>query len=295
MDAVAFAFMNAALGGLTTVMLRVGLRRAPDGDIASFSVVAVGLVVAIVAAVAFGAGSDEIDLGELWPFLAIGAAAPGLGMVLFSHSVRIAGASRAAIVVAVSPLASALLAITLLDEPFRAALVAGTVLIVAGAAAIAWEGARPVDFKAIGLALALIAAVVFSVRDIVVRWASDETAASPQVAMAASFATATVAILLYLLLSTGPLRAAARVRGAFPHFVAAGLALGVAQIALFEALARGRVTVVAPLVATHALWAVVFSALLLRRVEVINRRLVVAAALVVAGGVLVGVARGASG
>ena len=89
------------------------------------------------------------------------------------------------------PLASALLAITLLDEPFRAALVAGTVLIVAGAAAIAWEGARPVDFKAIGLALALIAAVVFSVRDIVVRWASDETAPSPQVAMAASFATAT--------------------------------------------------------------------------------------------------------
>ena len=45
-----------------------------------------------------------------------------------------------------------------------------------------------------------------------------------------------------------------------------------------------------------SLWGlVVFSALFLRRVEAINRRLVVAAVLVVAGGVLVGVVRGASG
>ena len=254
MDAVAFACMNGALAGLFTVMLRVGLRRAPDAEVASFTVAVVGLAIASVAAVAFGARSDDIDLGELWPFLAIGTAVPGLAGVLFSHSVRTAGASRAAIVLAVSPVLSALLAIALLDEPFRAALAAGTVLIVAGGAAIAWEGSRPVDFKVIGLALALIAAVVFSVRDIVVRWASGETAASPQVAMTAAFAAATVAILLYLLLSSGPLRATDRVRAAFPHFVAAGLVLGVAQIALFEAFARGRVTVVVPLIATHALW-----------------------------------------
>ena len=291
MDAVAFACLNGVLAGAFTVILRVGLRRAPDSEVASLTVAGVGLVVASVAAVAFGAGLDEVDLGELWPFLAIGVAVPGLAGVVFSHSVRTAGASRAAIVLAASPLLSALLAVALLDEPFRAALAAGTVLIVAGGAAIAWEGSRPVGFKVVGLVLALIAAVVFSVRDIVVRWASGETAASPQVAMAAAFAAATVAILLYLLLSSGPSRATTRVRDAFPHFVPAGLVLAVAQIAFFEALARGRVTVVAPLVATHAMWTVVFSALLLRRAEAINRRLVVAAVLVVAGGVLVGLVR----
>ncbi|HEY2940558.1 MAG TPA: hypothetical protein VGJ27_12165, partial [Gaiellaceae bacterium] len=58
--------------------------------------------------------------------------------------------------------------------------------------------------------------------------------------------------------------------------------------ALFEAYYRGRVTVVAPLVATESLWGVLFSGLLLRRSELVGRRLVLGAALIVAGGALIG-------
>ena len=71
----------------------------------------------------------------------------------------------------------------------------------------------------------------------------------------------------------------------------AGLCLGLAYSALVAGLDTGRVSVVAPLNATQSLWAVVFAAVLLRRTEAIGRRVVLAAALVVAGSALIGAFR----
>jgi hypothetical protein len=51
------------------------------------------------------------------------------------------------------------------------------------------------------------------------------------------------------------------------------------------------VTVVAPLVAIESLAGVALSALLLRRSELVGKRLVVSAALIVAGGALIGAFR----
>ena len=291
MAAIGFACMNAVFAGLFSVVLRMGLRKAPDVEVATFAVALVGTVIASLAAIAFGADFDELALREIWPFLVVGAAAPGLGQLLYVHAVRRAGASRPAILVAVAPLLSAVLAVTLLDESFGIALGVGTVLIVAGGAIIAWEGSRPADFKVAGMVLALVSAIFFSARDVIVRWASDETIVSPQVGMAVAFAAATVGIGAYLLASAGTRGARTRVRAALPHFVAPALIVGVGQIAIFEALARGPVTVVVPLIGTHALWAVLFSVVLLRRFEAIGPRLMVSAALVVTGGVLIGVFR----
>src|SRR5919109_269117 len=74
-------------------------------------------------------------------------------------------------------------------------------------------------------------------------------------------------------------------------FALAGLFFGLSYAALFEAYYRGRVSVVAPLVATESLWGVAFSALLLRRSELVGRKLVLGAALIVGGGVLIGASR----
>jgi drug/metabolite transporter (DMT)-like permease len=51
------------------------------------------------------------------------------------------------------------------------------------------------------------------------------------------------------------------------------------------------VTVVAPLVGTGVVWTVVFAAIFLRRREVVGRRLVLVALLVMAGGTLVSATR----
>ena len=62
-------------------------------------------------------------------------------------------------------------------------------------------------------------------------------------------------------------------------------------MATFEGYYRGRVTVVSPLIATEALFGVALSALLLRHTELVGRRLAVGAALIVAGGALIGAFR----
>jgi uncharacterized membrane protein len=82
-----------------------------------------------------------------------------------------------------------------------------------------------------------------------------------------------------------------RLRAALVPFAASGAVLGLGQAALFEALDRARVTVVAPLAGTGVLWTVALAALFLGRSELVGRRLVVVALLVVAGSALVGVTR----
>jgi drug/metabolite transporter (DMT)-like permease len=72
-------------------------------------------------------------------------------------------------------------------------------------------------------------------------------------------------------------------------FAPAGLCFGLSYVFLFEAFFHGRVTVVAPLVATESLWGVGLSALLLRHTELVGKRLVLGALLIVAGGVLIGI------
>ena len=62
----------------------------------------------------------------LWPFAAIGLFVPGLSQLLFILAVRHAGPSRAAILVGTAPLGSVLLAMALLDEQLRPALLVGT-------------------------------------------------------------------------------------------------------------------------------------------------------------------------
>jgi uncharacterized membrane protein len=73
--------------------------------------------------------------------------------------------------------------------------------------------------------------------------------------------------------------------------VPAALCYGLSYVFLFEAFARGRVSIVSPIVATESLWGVTLSYLVLQRSEHVGRRLVAGAALIVAGGVLIGIYR----
>jgi uncharacterized membrane protein len=66
---------------------------------------------------------------------------------------------------------------------------------------------------------------------------------------------------------------------------------GISYVTLYEAFYRGRVSVVVPLVATESLWGVGLSALFLRHVEGVGRRLALGACFVVAGGILIGISR----
>ena len=151
---------------MLNVTVRRGLARAPDVDAGSAVIASVALV--LVAAAAVASGSD-LDPGELWPFVLLGAFVPGLSQLLVVRAVRAAGASRAGILFGMTPLFSASIAIVAFGEPLRWPLAAGTLLVVAGGVSLAWESDRPSDYRAYGAALAVTVAAAFGLRDNVAR------------------------------------------------------------------------------------------------------------------------------
>ena len=86
------------------------------------------------------------------------------------------------------------------------------------------------------------------------------------------------------------LRSRPRLYDALP-FLGVGVLFGLSYVSLFEAYYRGRVTVVSPLIATESLWGVGLAVLLIRHTELVGRRLLLGALLVVAGGALIGAFR----
>jgi len=194
------------------------------------------------------------------------------------------GPSRTAILVGISPVLSAAIAVAWLGEPVHVALVLGTLLVVGGGTLLVSERRGPLTLLSLGIGLGVSAAVLFAVRDNLVRWAARGNEAPGFVAATASLVSATLVILLVVVLRPD---AANRLRRALRPFVLSGLVYGVSYGCLYSAFDRGRVTVVAPLVAKESLWAVLISILVLRRSERIGPRLLLAAALVVGGGALI--------
>jgi drug/metabolite transporter (DMT)-like permease len=273
-----------ALGALNVTMRR-GLARV--GDVDAGSAVIATLAFALVAAVAV-AFDVELDAGELWPFLLLGMFVPGLSQLLVVHAIHAAGASRAGILFGLAPLFSAFIAIIAFGEPFQWPLAAGTLLIVAGAVALAWEGERPADFRAYGAVLAVTVAAAFGLRDNVARSVSEGVTTDALGQSTAMMLGASIVLLANLLRQAAPLT---RLRAAVPAFAVSAAVTALAQTTLLEALDRGRVTVVAPLMGTGVLWTVVFAAIFLGRSELVGRHLVLVALLVVAGSILVGATR----
>jgi drug/metabolite transporter (DMT)-like permease len=284
--AVLLACASAALFGAMAVAIRFALRRTDDPVLGALSTTTVALAVTLAIGLVSAAG-EGLHTSDLWPFLLAGAIAPGLSQVLFTQAVRQSGAARTAVLMGTAPLASVAIALIVLGEPLRAPLLIGAALIVAGGVALAGERVRPADFRRLGMLYAVAATVMFAIRDNLLRWLAGHTDAHALVTAPVTLLAGASTIALYLVATRG--RGWANGFGQTVRvFLPAGLLFGLSYSALFEAYYRGRVTVVAPLVATESLWGVLFAALLLRRSELVGRRLVVGAALIVAGGVLIG-------
>ena len=287
---VLLGFLAGALFGGVNVAMRVGLRRLPDTVTGGFATGIIALVFVLVVGL-ITTSPGELQLHEAWPFFLIGMLVPGFSQILWVRAIHDAGPSRAAILISTSPLLAALLALSFLSEPLRTGLVVGTLLIVSGAITLAWESVRPHDFKTVGALFAVGVAVCLAFRDNLVRLVVSDSPVPPLVAASSLLAGACVVLLVhYVAAGPGSASVAEFVRS-FRPFLAAGVLMGLVYVTLVLALDRGRVTVVAPLYGTTALWTILFAALVLGRSEAIGRRLVFAAALVVAGSALIGASR----
>ena len=169
-----------------------------------------------------------------------------MSQILFTRAVADVGASRTSVTVGTAPLFALAIAFTLLGEPVEAQLVVGAVAIVAGGTILVAEPDRPVHLRSFGILCALGAAVLFAIRDNIVR--SLHAHGSPETVAAATM----LAGMLVATAAARGLPSRREVRSLAP----AGLLFGFSYICLFEAYFHGRVSVVSPLIATESLWGV---------------------------------------
>ena len=281
MIAVGLALLSAVLFGGMSVALRFALDRDRDVMLGTFATVSTALVVALAWAAA-DAPSRGVHASAAWPFALAGLLQPGVGQLFATLAIRETGSSRASMVFGTAPLVAVALALVFLGEPATVPLIVGAVVIVGGSVELARERDRPAHLRRIGLVYAFVTVVLFAARDNLVRWLSKSTSAPPAV-------TASAALLGGLALLTLVTRP--RISRRMLPFVPAGICFGLSYVALFEAFYRGRVSIVSPLVATESLVGVGLSALLLRKTELVGRRLAIGAAFIVAGGALIGAFR----
>ena len=289
MAAVLFASLAGLAFGALAVAVRIGYARQAEPVLAPLAISLFGTV-AVLAVTGASDAFEDAGAGDLWPFAVIGAAVPGASQVLFVRAIRDAGPSRASVAIGTAPLLSAALAVLFLDEPLRPALGVATLLIVGSGMLLGWERTRPVGFRVSGVILGVVCALLFALRDNLVRLVERNHHPSTLAATVVTLAGASAALAIIAVATPRP-AGRPRFRSVAVAFLPAGLCLGIAYAALIEAFDRGKVTVVAPLNATQALWAVILSAILLKQTEAIGKRLVLAAVLVVVGGVLVGITR----
>jgi drug/metabolite transporter (DMT)-like permease len=280
-DAIALALVSAALFGAMPVAVRFALVPPLVPAAVGALLMQVGTFAVLCVAAAIQGG---VTLHGLWPFFVAGAIAPGVSNLFITVGIREAGSSRASVAFGTAPVFAITIAVVVFGERPGVGVLIGALLIVCGGVALALEPERPAHVRLIGLVAALLGAALFALRDNLVRHSSLETEVPSMTAGAAMLAASLVV--------TSAVVVARRHRVVWPapvvgRWLLPGAFVGLSYIALFEAFYRGTVSVVAPIVATEALFGVVFSALVLGRSERVGPRVVAGAALVVAGGALI--------
>ena len=160
---------------------------------------------------------------------------------------------------------SAAIAVTILGEPLHVALVLGTLLVVAGGTLLVRERGGPVG-TALARHRAGPRAPPCCSRCVTTSSAGPRAATTCPGFVAATASLVSAALVILIVVALRP-DARARIRQAARPFVPSGLVYGISYACLYSAFDRGRVTVVAPLVATESLFAVLISMVLLRRSE----------------------------
>jgi uncharacterized membrane protein len=104
---------------------------------------------------------------------------------------------------------------------------------------------------------------------------------------AATVTSVTLTLLMIFLFAAKRTRQLRMGRGSFLFFFIAALVALSAQISNFIALGQAEVSVIIPLLNTTPLFTVLFSSLFLRRMETITPRILLGAALMVAGVIII--------
>lgn len=242
------------------------------------------LIFFLAAALALGASFPPLGLDYL-RVAGGGAGNPGLFMIFFLIGISKIGVARAAPIKGCSPLFGAFLAILFLEERPAWYHLAGVVLVVGGIAILSsgrthgrW---RRIDaLWPVAAAAAAGAGAVF--------WRSGlKGFPDPIAGSIVGVAVAGVMVAGFAAWRLGPRRIAADWRRAGPAFLLCGMAAGLGILLYVNALQRGEVYRMLPLVQTSPLFTVLVALAFFRRAEHLSWRVPAGAVMTLSGALLV--------
>ncbi|MBL13568.1 MAG: hypothetical protein CMQ42_00015 [Gammaproteobacteria bacterium] len=289
---IALTCLAGMLFAVNATFTRLALDRTRvRTDVAAAATVMTAAAVASVIAIIGGVRLSDLSWADSQGFFVIGAIVPGVAQLTFYAAIRMAGPSRSAIMLGTVPVWSVVLATIFLNEHWSASVVAGTLLAVVGSALLATEGITKASVSRLGLALAALTALQFAIRDVLARSVTQGSNLDSPAAAAVTLWVGAVVLIGVGVGTAKPREFSKNLRRSMPAMLIPGIAVGLAMPALLAAFERSRVGVVSPLLgATQTVGAVLLSGLLIGGTE-INRRVVLAVIVTLAGGTLIGVTR----
>jgi drug/metabolite transporter (DMT)-like permease len=222
-------------------------------------------------------------------FVVVGLLVPGATRVLSFRGIRTMGSAVTSTIINTTPMFSTVLAVLVLGERPGPLVLLGVALTVAGLITVSWVG-RQATFKNIELIYPFSCALIFSLKDVPVRWGLTAGAGQPVLAAGIAALTSTITIFFKT-------RWFQREKFVLPPakilwwFVWSGIFTGGSFLFMYVALSMERVTIVAPLFNSYAIFVLLLTPFMARRIESITWRKVAGAALVVAGIFLVSIGK----
>ena len=214
-------------------------------------------------------------------FVAVGLLVPGVTRVLSFRGIRTMGSSVTSTIINTTPMFSTVLAILLLGERPGSWVIAGVFLTVCGLISVSWTGATR-SYQRIELIFPFLCALIFALKDVTVRWGLSDGGGQPILSAGIAALTSTVEIFIFTRYVHGekfclPPANVAR------WFIWSGIFTGGSFLFMYVALSMERVTIIAPLINSYAVFVLILTPFMARRIESVTWRKVAGAAMVVAG------------
>ena len=289
---VALACVSGALFAINITVARMVLDRTRiRADVAAVATVATAAGVALVIAAISGVRPSDLTWVDSRGFVLIGAMVPGVAQLTLYAAVRMVGASRTGAMLGTVPVWSVVLAIVFLDERWSVSIATGTLLTAVGGVFLARDRNLQGTASRMGLALAVLTAFQFAVRDVLARSVTQDSNLNSLAAAAVILASGAIVLVVATSGTAGPRVFIENMLRSMPAMLLPGVAVGFAVPALLAAFERSRVGVVSPLHnASQSVAVVLLSGALIGGTEV-NRRVVLALGFTLLGGTIVGITR----
>ena len=229
----------------------------------------------------------NITAASILIFVGVGFFQPGLTRLLTYKGIDTLGVAITDPIRASTPLFSAGMAIIFLGEDVTLPIIAATLMIIAGIILLSW---RRNSMQLAGSAIYLwypIAASALAGASQVVRKFGLAAVPHPFLAAAVTASSSLVVSVLTLWYVEKTQESWKMNRRCFWWFLAAGVTVSLAMTCIYYALDLGKVSVVIPISSTGPLFSLILTAMFLRGVERVTLRIVVSAALIVGGVMLI--------